>query len=193
LIEHEYDDLEVSDAVWQETFEKALRCVSAFFHSQILRDIGHVPADQWLELEERAAFALNDLKVWVQLDFALRDDTDLRIFDWKTGKADVETTRRQLALYALYAQQRWQEAPDKIILVEFNLNNGEIFERQTTEDDLNAVRQRVATSAAAMLALLDDPATNVAREEKFPLTDHEATCLRCPFRRVCPKWVDATA
>jgi hypothetical protein len=191
LIEHEYDDLEVADEVWEETFEKAVRCVSAFFHSTILQDIGRVAADQWLELEERAHFMLDDIKVWVQLDFALRDAAGLRIFDWKTGKADLDVTRRQLALYALYAQDRWQATPDTITLVEFNLNNGDIFERQPTEADRAAVCDRVATSSAAMLALLEDPATPVAQEEKFALTDDEKACLRCPFRRICPKWADA--
>ncbi len=191
LIEHEYDDLEVTDDVWEETFEKALRCVSAFFHSTILQDIGRVPADQWLELEERAHFTLDEIKVWVQLDFALRDHAGLRIFDWKTGKADLDVTRRQLALYALYAQERWQATPDAITLVEFNLNNGDIFERQPTDADRVAVAERVVTSSANMLALLDDPELPVAREEKFALTEDEKACLRCPFRRICPKWADS--
>lgn len=188
LMEHEYDDLEIADDQWQLVFEKALRCVSTFFQSTTLRDIAQVPVDQWLELEERAAFDLDGLKVWVQLDFALRDPAGVRIFDWKTGKADVEATRRQLALYALYAQQRWQAAPDQITLVEFNLNNGEIYERQTSPADLAAAAERATASANAMRALLEDADDNVAREEAFAMTEDEKTCLRCPFRRVCPKW-----
>lgn len=191
LIEHEYDDLEIPDEKWQEIFEKALRCVSAFFQSQILRDIAQTPAGQWLELEERASFALDGVKVWVQLDFALRNEQGPCIYDWKTGKADAESTRRQLALYALYAQDRWQAQPEKITLVEFNLNNGEVFERQPTGEDMAAVHERVATSVSAMKGLLDDPEANLAQEEKFALCDSEKTCLRCPFRRVCPKWADA--
>ncbi len=191
LLEHEYDDLEVSDALWQETFEKAVRCVSAFFNGQILLDIRNVPSDRWLELEERAAFQLDGIKVWVQLDFALRDEQGIRIFDWKTGKADIETTRQQLALYAWYARQRWQAGPEAITLVEFNLNNGEVYERQPTEAELTAARERVIASASGMKALLDDPAGNVAREDRFPLCEDEKTCLRCPFRRVCPKWSES--
>jgi len=156
-----------------------------------LRDIGQVPPEQWLELEERAAFALDDIKVWVQLDFALRGAAGPTIYDWKTGKADVEATRRQLALYALYAQKRWEADPEHITLVEFNLNNGELFEHKPAPEDLAAVRERVASSSAAMKALLQDPEQNVAQEESFALTDNEKACLRCPFRRVCPKWADA--
>ena len=191
LIEHEYDDLEVPDALWQETFEKALRCVSNFFHSHVLPDICACPAERWLELEERASFTAEDIKVWVQLDFALRSDHGLSIFDWKTGKANEETTRQQLALYALYAGQRWQATPEAITLIEFNLNNGEVYEKQPTADDLAAAGERVRTSSAAMKALLDDPQTNTARESMFALAEDGKTCLRCPFRRICPKWAEA--
>lgn len=188
LMEHEYDDLEVADEVWQSVFEKALRCVSTFINGHVLLDIGKVPAEQWLDLEERAAFRLDDTKVWVQLDFAHRDENGVRIFDWKTGKAEAEPTRRQLALYALYAQHRWQVAPEHITLVEFNLGNGDVYERQITGDDLAAVNAYVNESVSAMKGLLADPENNVAREEQYPCTENEKTCLRCPFRRVCPKW-----
>lgn len=190
LIEHEYDDLEVADEVWQQLIEKALRCVSSFYHSHTLRDIARTPAGQWLELEERASFILDGIKVWVQLDFALRDEQGPRIFDWKTGKADAETTRKQLALYALYAQERWAAQPQSITMVEFNLNSEDVYERQPSPDDLQAARERVLASSAAMKALLDDPDTNTAQEEKFAMAEDEKTCLRCPFRRICPKWTD---
>ena len=44
------------------------------------------------------------------------------------------------------------------------------------------------SQCGAMKALLDDPATNAAREEKFAMTDNERTCRHCNFRRVCPKF-----
>lgn len=193
LLEHEYDDLEVADGAWQEVFEKALRCVSAFYQSTVLRDLLDVPRDRWLELEELASFNVDGLKVWVQLDFAHRRDDRIHIFDWKTGKSDTEATRDQLALYVLYAATRWKTDPAHVTAVEFNLNSGELFERTAEPDLLETARQRVRDSAAAMTALLDDPALNLAREERFALTDNEKTCRRCPYRRVCPKWATAEA
>lgn len=191
LLEHEYDDLEVADEVWQETFEKALRCASNFFQGHVLADIRAVPPEQWLELEERASFDLDGLKVWVQLDFALRDDRGVRIFDWKTGKADLETTRKQLALYALYARQRWEVEPGQITMIEFNLNNGDVYERQTTPEDLASAQERIGASVSAMQARLENPEENLAREDRFPFTEDGKQCLRCPFRRICPKWQTA--
>jgi CRISPR/Cas system-associated exonuclease Cas4 (RecB family) len=193
LLEHEYDDLDVPDGAWQEIFEKALRCVSAFYQGPVLRDLLDVPRDQWLELEQLASFKVDDLKVWVQLDFAHQRNDGIRIFDWKTGKADTGGARDQLALYVLYAAQHWQVEPDRVTAVEFNLNNGEFFEHTADAEQLEAVRQRVRASAVGMKALLDDAALNQASEARFALTEDEKTCRRCPFRRVCPKWAPSPA
>lgn len=191
LLEHEYDDLDVPDGAWQESFEKALRCVSMFYQSAVLRDLLDVPREQWLELEELASFKVDDTRVWVQLDFAHRKDGQIRIYDWKTGGADTDATRNQLALYVLYAASRWKSEPGQILAMEFNLNSGDLFERTATPDQLDAARQRVQESATAMKALLDDAGLNLASEERFSLTDSEKTCRRCPFRRVCPRWTQA--
>ena len=189
LLEHEYDDLEAPDEVWQALFARALECVSTFYQSPLLRDIARVPAARWRELEERSSFMLDELKVWVQLDFAL-EDNGLRIFDWKTGRANAESTRQQLALYALYARDRWQTEPQALTMVEFNLASNEVFERQPDPAELEAARERALTSAAAMKALLQEPDQNLGREDDFPLTENVKACQRCPFRRVCPKWAD---
>jgi hypothetical protein len=193
LLEHEYDDADVPEGAWHELFEKAARCISVFYQSPVFRDLQGLPADQWLELEQLASFPLEGVKVWVQLDFAHRQGADLRIYDWKTGKADAPGTREQLALYALYAAQRWRVPIEQIHAVELNLGTGEPFERRATSADTEAAATRVRESADAMRALLDDASLNLASEERFALTDQEKTCLRCGFRRVCPKWADSGA
>ena len=189
LLEHEYEDLEVDDEEWQQLTEKALRCVSSFYHSDVLKTLAALPRDHWLELEDLASFDVDGIKAWVQLDCAHRDGAGARIYDWKTGKADTAATRDQLALYTLYAAKKWSLTPDAIAAKEFNLATGETFEHHASPADLDGARAHVAESATAMKALLDDPATNAAREEAFAMTDNERTCLHCNYRRVCPKFM----
>lgn len=193
LIEHEYDDIDVPDDAWQELFEKALRCVSTFYQSQVLRDLQALPADQWLDLEDLASFVLDGVKVWVQLDCAHRDGPGARIYDWKTGKAGAAGTRDQLALYTLYATGRWSLPPGDITAVEFNLASGELFEHRVEPGQFDTVKRRVAESAAAMRALLDDPAANRATEDRFALVESDKPCRLCSFRRVCPRWASSDA
>ncbi len=188
LLEHEYDDLEVGDEVWAGLFEKALSAVSVFYRGEPAGVLQALAPDQWLDLERLASFDADGVKVWVQLDCAYRRDGILHIIDWKTGKADAESTRAQLALYAWYAHVAWAADPSAIEPSEYNLGGGEWIAHHFTAADFEPVRARIAAGAAAMRALLDDPAQNRAREDRFALTDGEKTCRKCPFRRVCPRW-----
>lgn len=193
LIEHEYDDLDVPDDAWEELFEKALRCVSAFYHSTVFDDLLAQPRDRWLELEDLASFTLEGIRVWVQLDCAHRTDDGARLYDWKTGRSQETSTKEQLALYTLYAASRWQLDPDRITAVEFNLGEGHLVDHQASPQERAAAQERVRTSAAAMRALLDDAEANTASEERFPLAEGDAPCRWCGFRRACPRWAGADA
>lgn len=188
LIEHEYDELDVSEEVWKETFEKAAHCIHVFYGSDTFAEIRRLSKDQWLELEDLASVDVDGIKVWVQLDFARRDGDGARIYDWKTGRADQPATRDQLAVYALYGSGRWKLPPEGIACGELNLNTGELFQHRLEPGDIETARSRVAESAAAMRALLDDAEGNVASEDRFALTDNERLCRRCGFRRVCPRF-----
>ncbi len=191
LIEHEYDDLDVPDGAWAELVERALRCLGMFYQSEVLRALQELPAEDWLQVEDRASLQADGLKIWVQLDCAVRAGGGVRVFDWKTGKADVAATHHQLDLYAAFASQRWQVTPEAVSTAELNLGDGVLYERAATAALIEAALARARASAESMRALLDDPAANTASEERFAMSGEEGVCLRCPFRRVCPRWVPA--
>lgn len=191
LVEHEYDDLEIDDGEWRDLFEKAATCVSVFYRGPIVRELVDLPADRWVEMEKLASFEIDGVRVWVQLDLAYRTDAGLRIVDWKTGRADQPATREQLALYTLYAADRWHAHADSIVATESNLATGDVIDHPVSADDLHTARTRVLESSAAMRALLDDDAANAASESRFAVTADDKPCRTCPFRRVCPKWADA--
>ena len=50
---------------------------------------------------------------------------------------------------------------------------------------LEACKGEMRRSIASMQALLDDPARNLARIERFPQIEDREACRRCPFRRPC--------
>lgn len=188
LIEHEYDELEVPDEVWSALFEKALAAVSTFYHSELFQMLSALPNEQWLEIEKLGSFDVDGVKVWVQLDCAFRADGNIHIIDWKTGRADAGATKMQLALYAWYAGKEWNTPPEQIVPAEFNLGSGELISHTFADTDFQPVRERIATSVAAMRELLDDAGANTATEENFPLAETNHPCATCSFRRVCPRW-----
>lgn len=188
LIEHEYDDLEVSDEVWSALFERALASISTFYHSEVFEKLKTLPADQWVEVEKLGSFDVDGLKVWVQLDCAFWAESNLHIIDWKTGRTDVDSTKIQLALYTWYASKQWNVAPENIVPGEFNLGTNELFTHPFTANDFQSVHERIAKSVAAMRELLDDAVANAATEENFPLAETNTPCASCAFRRICPRW-----
>ena len=191
LMEHEYDDLEVPDDKWSALFEKALAAITVFYQSDVLAELRTRTGDDWLDIEKLASFEVDGTKVWVQLDCAYRADGEIRVIDWKTGKSNADATRDQLALYTWYASRHWHAEPAAIEAAEFNLGTGERVAHRFAAPDFAPLQDRILSSAAAMRALLDDPAQNRATEEKFALSENEKACRKCPFRRVCPKWADA--
>lgn len=195
LLEHEYDDLEVGDEVWSALFEKALALVATFYRSEIFQTLAQLSSRDWLELEDLCSFDVDGVKVWVQLDCAFRAGNDIRVIDWKTGKADSDGHRSQLVLYAYYASQRWQTPLNRIEAAEYNLSADTWLAHRFAEEDVAALCAHISDSANAMKALLDDAALNLATEDRFPLAESAKPCRTCPFRRVCPRWAgtDATA
>ncbi len=187
LFEHEYA-IAVADDVWKATADHAEKCVRNFYHSPVFEKLRGLPVTEWLEIEERATFQLDGLKVYVQLDCAFRDGDKVVIYDWKTGKADAERNDIQLACYILYAIEKWKTTAEQVTAVDLYLTDGSEVSRQLDVDALENVKDYVRDSADEMLFPLSDPEQNFAEEDSFDVTENESACRRCNFLKVCPKW-----
>lgn len=185
LWEHEYD-IELPDEEWKATVEHALNCLRTFFGSEVFRRIAALPRDAWLGLEDLASFDLGGTRIWVQLDFAHRDGDGVAIYDWKTGRADREATRQQLACYILYAAQRWRVPPELIVAREFNLAANSIHDTRLANAELEALKEAILGASEEMKRL------HGQAEGSFPLTADESACKSCNFLRVCPRFRDDT-
>lgn len=188
LFEHEYKQ-DVPNEKWKENADHVALCVRNFYASEIFQRIRALPRESWLELEERSSFDLDGLKVYVQLDFAFREDSRIVIYDWKTGRADSGRNDLQLACYVLYAAQKWQVAPAQVTAVEFNLPSNQERRHEVDEGKLQSVKEHIRESAEEMLFPLTDPEHNKAEDEDaFEFTEDERACTRCNFVKVCPKF-----
>ena len=187
LFEHEYA-IEIADDVWKATAAHAEKCVRNFYHAPVFQKLRELPAAAWLEIEERATFQLDGLKVYVQLDCAFRDGDSVVIYDWKTGKTDAERNDIQLACYILYAIEKWKATAEQVTAVDLYLTDGSEVSRQLNAEQLENVKDYIRDSADEMLFPLSDPEQNFAEEDAFDVTDNESACRRCNFLKVCPKW-----
>ncbi len=188
LFEHEYE-LDISDAQWKETADHAVQCLRTFFGSEIFAELRQLPPTAWLEMEELASFALDGIKVFVQLDCAHRTTDGIRIIDWKTGRAENSSADLQLACYALYAAEKWQLVPERVQTVEFKLAGGKVLPRVFTAEALEETKDFIRDSADEMSFLLEDPARNKPQpEEDFEFAEQQTACHHCNFLKVCPRW-----
>ncbi len=124
------------------------------------------------------------------MDFAYQDgDGRVHVLDWKTGK-ERGVDHVQVGTYALYAKQKWNVPTEAVVgglvyLVGNGAPGGERVSVAADEAALASCTDAMRTSIAAMKATLEEPAKNVAREDRFPLLEDREHCRRCPFRRPC--------
>lgn len=185
LVEHEYKYL-ISKDEWDELFKTAENCITHFYNSDTLKEIKKENIDKWLFLEDFLSFNFEGTKVFLSIDFAIRNgDNQIVLYDWKTGKErDVEMDV-QLACYALYVIQKWNLDPDKLIIKKYNVALDKDDEFKITAETIEDIKEYMRKSIEDMKNVLKDKENNVAEEEDFPKTTNIKNCLRCNFKKVC--------
>ena len=188
FFEHEYE-AQVPDDEWKRIAEKSAACVRAFYASPLLEKIRKLPEEDWLEIEEFSGFVLDGLRVFVQLDFAFKENDHICIYDWKTGKPDAQQNEIQLACYVLYAVDKWKISPELVSATALYLPDGTEIQGRIDAERLETMKEFIRESAEEMLFPLADPQNNVPDEEDvFEFADDPRACKRCNFLKVCPKW-----
>ena len=117
---------EVFDLTKYEEFEilfkKAENCIINFYNSDTYRKIKSTPVDKWLFLEDFLSFDFEGTKIFLGIDFAMKEGNKVILYDWKTGRERNVETEIQLACYSLFVLERWSIAPENIIARIYNLS-----------------------------------------------------------------------
>jgi hypothetical protein len=186
LFEHEYD-VPVPQDDKRFLVDTVRRSLRNFFGSEVVREAYAAGRPRWLTIEKLDSFRVEDVPVYVRMDFAFRSgDGRVVIVDWKTGRAEGRFNDTQLGGYALYAADRgWVESPDQIDTELAYLAIPRFRRTAVGASRIEGTRRFILDSASSMKALLVDPAANTARIEDFPMIDRPQVCRRCNFRRLC--------
>ncbi len=171
---------------WTPRVESACAMLRAFpAHGYVERARTLGPA-RVRALEELEDWPLDDVKVYVKIDFAYEDDDGtVHIVDWKTGQREHGETPIQMLGYALFAMKRWNVPIERLRVKEVFLAKDDTDRPCTiTADTLAAAEQRMRRSIEAMLEALHDPRRDVARAERFEPTP-SWRCRSCNFLALC--------
>ncbi|MFA5860317.1 MAG: PD-(D/E)XK nuclease family protein [Candidatus Thermoplasmatota archaeon] len=131
--------------------------------------------------EEPAEFDILGHKIRFQIDFACWNVTDdLQIVDWKTGGAENQRGGEvQLAVYSLWAHEKFKLEPHRIKPIVASLLNGRLFEYEVTPYDLAYVEELVRDDYAATRVYSTAGA--------FPAYPAPEKCGSCRYLKTCPE------
>ncbi len=201
---HEYGEA-VPDVRWKTNWEKVEASLRAFAELPYLGLYREARADgryhyaedpdsrdfdakrfRWDEVGAFPIYAIPDLAYE-------RPDGVIEILDWKTGKEldgdPRDDQRLQLVLYGRLLQDRVPRRPavHRIRASLVFLPSGQRVGRTLSREDLDWAARTIAGSVEEMQGLLEDAERNVAREERFALTEATQKCGKCVFRGACPR------
>ncbi|MFG6147156.1 PD-(D/E)XK nuclease family protein [Halobacillus sp. B23F22_1] len=162
--------------------------VSNFFASRSFSDVLNKSEMRFMESEKFRYMKVNGVKIFVVMDLLYKDLTQGKwiIVDWKTGKSSEED-RNQLALYALYLQQKHNiDSRDDIVIRNEYLLDGIHIDHQLKEQDLVNVQRLYGISLEQMQSLLINADENIPKPiEQFSMQEDPRICARCNYQELC--------
>jgi hypothetical protein len=91
LFEHEYGQGIDADKL-EAMIKTGEQCIDNLFSSNIFSFIIATPTNNWIIPEELDTFDFEGTEIYVKLDFSIKEDSGLKIIDWKTGNPDDPNT-----------------------------------------------------------------------------------------------------
>jgi len=185
LFEHEYE-IELTDDQWKDTANNVETCLRNFYASDIYDGLKSHPRDGWLEVEEFSSFHLDNNRINLAIDCAIKERDEVYLYDWKTGKSLSEDLSIQLCSYALYAMEKWNVHPESLRIIEYNLSFDKSNWFSITHGEVEDIKGYIQGSIKDMESLLVDAGNNIQmEEERFRKVEDERVIMRCNFRKVC--------
>ena len=137
-------------------------------------------------MEDFSSFHLENVRINLATDCAIRQGDDIYIYDWKSGKSLSEDLSIHLCCYALYAIEKWHVHPESLSIIEYNLPINKSNWFSVTHGDVEDIKGYITGSIKDMQSLLTDIGSNIPlEEERFSKVEDERVSLRCNFRKVC--------
>lgn len=183
LFEHYYDVLPNKKQL-EETGESINNNIANFCESESFNFIKTSKPVDWLTKEDLGQFIIDDTIIYCVIDFAMKHGDRVHIYDWKTGKKTTED-ERQLAIYALYAIEKWALDLNDIRLFDIYLRTNMTFKIKIPTKLLEETKDYISSRIATIKSLLDDPVENIASEENFPMIENTNICRTCSFKEIC--------
>ena len=192
LFEHEYE-IELTDDQSKGVANNVEICLRNFYASDIYEGLKSHPRDGWLEVVEFSSFHLDNTRINLTIDCAIKEGDDILIYDWKIGKSIPEDLTIQLFCHALYSMEKWYIPPQSLMII-YNLSFNKATEFSVTHGEVENIKGYIKRSIKDMHSLLRDVGDNIpVKEERFSKVEDERVSLKCNFRKVCKPLLETSS
>ncbi len=183
LREYHYRNPE-AERLCESALDGLLRNIQAFATSGMFETYRVAGRKTGSEVERHFQLTSLPCQVTGVVDLAFLQAGQVTIVDWKSGPPDsAGNDSLQLAVYALWAAERFGCASDAIQVFKAHPAAEQIVEFQVTDGILAAARERVVQDAELMVAVQDYAAKGVSAA--FSRCLQPRVCAMCSFERVC--------
>jgi hypothetical protein len=125
-------------------------------------------------VEEFSSFRLDNIKINLVIDCAIREGEDIHIYDWKTEKSLSKDLSIQLSSHSLYAMGKWKIPAEHLKITEFNLSFNKANSFSITKEHAEDSKGYINGSIKDMESLLIDVEKNMPMdEERFSKVEDE--------------------
>jgi hypothetical protein len=193
LHEHYYPEFHsLSDREIMDQIAQVVKACLKGFEEHVLPRISDVTPEMEIPVGvvgkgDPEHFFFEGVKVYAIPDYVFVREGIWHILDWKSGSAK-EAHREQVGLYALWAWEKHQIPPEKVVLSLEYLQAGEHQTFTVSPEDLETARERIGESVQDMSQYLvnADPAANTALPKpEWDLCYEPALCRSCEFFELC--------
>jgi len=164
--------------------EKIAKSIKRFYDLGILEKLEDAEGEDYLSLEELRSFYYSGVKIYIKIDFAIKRDGLVYLYDWKTGRESYQD-RLQLQAYAFYAQKSWGVEYSAIRLYPVYLTQDDFSLKAIANISPQELTDYIDKSLKAMKERLVDVDNNQAVIDNFVPQRQQYRCRHCFFKELC--------
>lgn len=166
--------------------ESGVSALRNFFSLELTRKILASPPDSIRSLEKLEQLEVAGNLIHIKIDLAWQEGDVLHLIDWKSGGPEEEVAD-QLAAYALFANQKWGSAYEKMACYPVYLREPSIGDSCVTPERIERLQNDVELYFAEIRRRLMSDNPPQAALDSFPMTAELWKCPHCFFRKLCER------
>ncbi len=164
--------------------EKVANSIRNFYKSGLAEKFSKLSVENFLSIDNLDSFDFEGTRAFAIPDFAIREDNNYLLYDWKTGKRNEKDTL-QLSCYSLYAIKKWQVSEKQIKIIPAYLAQDEFLPSSVEAIAPEQIKDYIRKSIERMRNILVDVKSNKADVNNCPKTEDARHCQRCKFQEIC--------